>query len=167
MDHAENRLAGAGVGGDRVRLPHHRDQGGGLAQRAVRRRRSSAARSGRAGAGLSRPALQKGLKLEGRMRTLLALAVLIVAAAGLLVFTEPGQDISRVRRAGTRLHGGAVTQQCRVPRAAMYLWQLFVAAIAANTRASWHTLRPPPGRRAFPLIHSTAVFFFSANSLCF
>jgi AraC family transcriptional activator of pobA len=49
----------------------------------------------------------------------------------------------------------------------MYMWQLRVAAIAANTRASRHTLRPPPGRRTFPLIYSTAVFFFSANGLCF
>ncbi len=44
MDHAENRLAGARLSRHRLRLPHHRHQGGGLAQRAVRRRRSGAAR---------------------------------------------------------------------------------------------------------------------------
>ena len=45
MDHAQDRLAGACVRRGRVRLPHHRDQGGGVAQRA------SSARSRRCGSG--------------------------------------------------------------------------------------------------------------------
>ena len=57
MDHAEDRRAGARLGRGRVRLPHHRDQGGGVAQCRVRRGRSGPARRRRPGARLSRPRL--------------------------------------------------------------------------------------------------------------
>ena len=75
------------------------------------------------------------------MRMLLALAMLIVAAAGVLVFTAPGRVYARVRRAGTGLHGGTVAQHGRIPRAAMHMRQLFVAV--ANARAVRPALRPP------------------------
>ena len=79
------------------------------------------------------------------MRMLLALAALVVVAAGLLVFTEPGQGV--LRRFGVPApdcmaarwlyalgyHGGAVALRARISCAAMSVRQLYRAA---NTRAA-------------------------------
>ena len=61
LDHAADRRAGTALGGGLVRLPHRRGQGGRDPQRVLRRRPGDPDRRFRAGAGLSRTRLQRGV----------------------------------------------------------------------------------------------------------